>query len=196
VPVTVARVSLPDLDTELETKEAAQRIATNRIIRQGRDCWEQINKSNSVEKWMLIGRALCVGKAWALHAANTNKGWGSAYSRLFGEWMAKHGFGTMNKNTRSWAIALYENAAAIEQWRSGLPERERKRLRDPQSVVRRWRQFCMAHGNGHRCPTDLRRYAVTAWRRFLIYVEALPPEDRIAMWRMVHRTKMVTDAAA
>ena len=194
-PVSMPRFNLPDIDIEAEAREAAQRVATNRIIRQGRDCWEQINKSNSVETWMLIGRALCVGKAWALHAANTNRAWGSAYSRLFGQWMAKHGFGTMNKNTRTWAIALYENAAEIERWRSGLPEKERKRLRDPQSVVRRWRQSCMAHGNGHRCPADLKRYAVTAWKRFLIYVAALPPADQAAMWSMVKKAR-ITDAAA
>jgi len=90
-PITVARISFPDLDVELEAKEAAQRIATNRIIRQGRDAWEQIAKSNSFETWMLIGRALCIGKAWAMQAANANTAWGSAYSRQFGEWMAKHG---------------------------------------------------------------------------------------------------------
>jgi hypothetical protein len=194
--VTLPALVLPDLDIELEAKEAAQRVATNRIIRQGRDCWEQINKSNSCEAWMSIGRALCVGKAWALHAANTNRAWGSTYSRLFGQWMAKHGFGTMNKHTRTWAIALYENAAEIERWRSGLSEKERRRLRDPQSVVRRWRQSCMANGNGHRYPADLKRYAVVAWKRFLIYLEALPPSDRAELWAMVHQMKVVTDAAA
>src|SRR5262249_54074715 len=110
--------------------------------------------------------------------------------------MAKHGFGAMNKHTRTWAIILFENAAEIERWRSGLPERERRRLRDPQSVVRKWRLSTM-HGNGHRCPADLKRYAVTAWKRFLVYVEALPPADQAAMWHMVHQTnRTATDVAA
>ena len=80
---------LPPLDLETETREAAARVAAARAIRQGRDCWEQITKSNSAETWLIIGRALCIGKAWALYAANTNMAWGSAYSRRFGEWMAK-----------------------------------------------------------------------------------------------------------
>jgi hypothetical protein len=194
-PISMPRFNLPDIDTELEAKEAAQRVATNRIIRQGRDCWEQTSKSNSVETWMLIGRALCVGKTWALHAANTNKAWGSAYSRRFGEWMAKHGFGTMNKHTRSFCIILFERATEIQRWRSELPEKERNRLRDPQSVVRRWRQSCIANGNSHRCSADLKRYALVAWKRFLIYLEALPPPDRAELWAVVHQTKVIADAA-
>jgi hypothetical protein len=190
-----ATVLVPLGDGETSRLEIAARFAEQRVIRRGRDCWEQINKSNSVETWLAIGRALCIGKAWALRAANTNKAWGSAYSRLFGQWMAKHGFGAMNKHTRTWAIALYENAAAIERWRSSLSEKDRKRLRDPQSIVRKWRQSCMVCGNGHRCPADLKRYAVTAWKRFLIYVAALPPADQAAMWSMVSQAR-VTDAAA
>jgi hypothetical protein len=189
-PVTLAKFNIVEADIELEAKEAAQRVATNRIIRQGLDCWRQVSKSTSVETWLTIGRALCIGKAWALDAANTDTAWGSAYSHYFGQWMAKHGFGTMNKHTRSWCIILFEHADEIERWRSGLPERERRRLKNPQSVVRKWRQSCMMRGNGHRCPADLKRYAVTAWKRFLIYVAALPPPDQAAMWRMVSEARM------
>jgi hypothetical protein len=45
----------------------------------------------------------------------------------------------MPKSTRSVAIELHENAAAIEQWRSTLSERQRRRLIHPLSNVRRWR---------------------------------------------------------
>jgi hypothetical protein len=191
-PITLARINLPDVDIELEAKEAAERITTARTIRQGLDAWRAIGKSNSFEAWLAIGGALCIGKARALRAANTNKAWGSAYSRHFGRWMSDHGFGAMRKMTRSWAIALYENAPAIEQWRSELPERERRRLRDPQSVVRKWRQSCMARGDGHRCPADLKRYALIAFRRFVTYVAALPQADQIQMWATV---RAAADAA-
>jgi hypothetical protein len=88
--------------------------------------------------------------------------------------MREFGFGAMSKGARSWAIALHENARAIEQWRSGLPERERKRLINPQSVVKRWQRETR-HGNG-KCPTDLKRDAKAAWKRFIWCVRALGPE--------------------
>ena len=194
-PITLARINLPDIDTELEVKEAAERIATARTIRQGLDAWRAISKSNSFEAWLTIGGALCIGKAWALQAANTDRAWGSTYSRCFGEWMAKHGFGTMNKHTRTWCIILAENANEIECWRLALPESERKRLKNPQSFVRKWRQSCMARGTGHRCPADLKRYALVAFRRFLIYVAALPVADQVEVWRTVEQTKAACDAA-
>jgi hypothetical protein len=194
-PISLPIFRLPPVDLEAEAAEAAAIIAERKVIRTGLDAWCAIGKSNSFEAWLAIGRALCIGKAWALHMAHTNAAWGSAYSRLFGQWMAKHGFGTMNKHTRSWALMLFENANEIERWRSGLPEKERRRLRHPQSVVRKWRQSCITRGNGHRCPADLKRCALTAWRRFLIYLEALPPPDRAELWAVVHQTK-ASDVAA
>ena len=70
----------------------------------------------------------------------------------------------MPKSTRSVAIELHENAAAIEAWRTTLPEKQRRRLVHPLSNVRRWRA-ATAHGNG-KCPQDLKREAAVAWRRF------------------------------
>jgi hypothetical protein len=66
----------------------------------------------SLKAWSDVGAALAIGKAHALRVTGASRAWGSAYSRCFGEWMREHGFGTMNKNTRSWALALFENAAA------------------------------------------------------------------------------------
>ncbi len=45
------------------------------------------------------------------------------------------------------------------------PERKRRRLIHPLSVTRRWKAS-IAHGNG-KCPQDLKREVVAAWRRFL-----------------------------
>jgi len=37
------------------------------------------------------------------------------------------------------ALDLNENIVAIEQWRSTLDDKQRRRLRDPQNVVKKWR---------------------------------------------------------
>jgi hypothetical protein len=63
----------------------------------------------------------------------------------------------MQKSVRSVAIELAENITAIEQWRSTLDERTRRRLVHPLSNVARWKAS-LAHGNGrspHR-PTTRR----------------------------------------
>jgi hypothetical protein len=87
------------------------------------------------------------------------------------------------------AIELHENAKAIEAWRATLPERQRRRLVHPLSNVRRWRAS-LNHGN-RKHPTDLRRDAVAAWRRFVACAEMLPPSEAGPLWQAAY-----TQAAA
>jgi hypothetical protein len=195
-PITLAILRLPDIDTEAEAAEAAARVAERKTIRAGLDAWRAIGKAESFENWKLIGAALAVGKRRALSVTGANDTSSRAYIKTFSRWLVQNSFDAMPRMTRTWAIALYENTAAIEQLRSALSEKERRRLRDPQSIVRAWRRFCMTNGNSHRSVVDLRRYALTAWRRFLVYVEALPPADRAMVWQMtVIQTKAIADAA-
>src|SRR5262249_10167690 len=154
--------SLPISPEAIAEAEAAK--IERRTIRLGRDAWDGITKAETFEAWKAIGAALAVGKGVALRATGVNQAWGRAYSRVFGQWMQQHGFATMPKSTRSVAIELYENCAAIEQWRATLDERDRRGLKHPLSNVRRWKAS-LTHGNG-KCPQDLKREATAAWRRF------------------------------
>jgi hypothetical protein len=97
--------------------------------------------------------------------------------------MKAQGFDRMLKSTRSVAIELHENANTIEAWRLTLPERQRKRLIHPLSNVRRWRAS-LNHGNG-KCPADLKRDAMAAWKRFRACLEALPENEAADLWRTV-----------
>jgi hypothetical protein len=51
----------------------------------------------------------------------------------------------------------------------------------PISNVRRWRA-ATTHSNG-KCPADLKRDAVAAWKRFVSCVELLPPDQALPLWR-------------
>jgi len=62
-----------------------------------------------------------------------------------------------------------------------LPEKQRRRLIHPLSNVRRWRAS-LNHGNG-KCPQDLRRDAVAAWRRFVCCMKSLPPDQAAPLWQ-------------
>jgi hypothetical protein len=174
-PVTLPRLACLDSPPPDDIKETAARIAERRIIRAGVDAWQAIGKAESFEAWKAIGTALAVGKHHALRVTGANAAWGRNYGREFSGWIQKHGFGAMPKSTRSWAIALHENAKAIERWRQDLPERQRKRLVNPQSVVKRWQRE-MQHGNS-KCPQDLKRDALAGWRRFVACVSALPAHE-------------------
>jgi hypothetical protein len=188
-PVTLPTVALADVDLEREAREAAQRIAERRVVRRGLDAWREINKAESFDGWKAIGAALAVGKCHALKVTQANAPWGRNYSREFGTWMKRHGFDAMAKSVRSVAIELHENTKAIEAWRATLPDRQRRRLIHPLSNVRRWRAS-LNPGNG-KCPTDLRRDAVAAWKRFVSCVEFLPPDRAAPLWQAAH-----TQAAA
>jgi hypothetical protein len=95
--------------------------------------------------------------------------------------MTEHGFDGMPKATRSVAITLAENVEEIAAWRNALPERQRRRLVNPQSVTRRWRAATAPPSD--KSSTDLKRDAMAAWRRFECCVKALPPNEGAEMWR-------------
>jgi hypothetical protein len=116
-----------------------------------------------------------VGKRHALRVTGANAAWGQNYSREFGAWIKKHGFERMPASTRSVAIELHENAPAIEQWRSTLPEKQRRRLVHPLSNVRRWRAATGQY-QAHRF-RDARREARYHWRRFCACLEVLPASE-------------------
>jgi hypothetical protein len=89
----------------------------------------------------------------------------------------------MQKSTRSWALALNENVAAIEAWRNALSERERQRCRNAQSVVRRWQKATAQ--NRTTSGTDALARAETAWKHFRACVAKLAPDVAAPLWRQV-----------
>jgi hypothetical protein len=177
-PVSLAKVTLPE-----GIEGNASRFLQFRTIRLGYEAWQAIDKAESFSAWCRIGAALSIGKAEALRTTGANRAAGQYYCRAFHRWIADHGFGTMPKSDRCHAIALHENLAAITAWRDGLPEHQRRRLIGAQANVKRWRAS-LDRGN-YRCPADLRRDAMRAWRRFVSCVQALSHDEAMSLWRAV-----------
>lgn len=98
-----------------------------RVIRAGRDAWEQIAKAGSFSGWVAVGKALAVGRDFALRVTGASRPEGRRYCAEFSAWIEAHGFAGMQKSVRSVAIELAENIAAIERWRSTLSEKDRRR---------------------------------------------------------------------
>ena len=186
-PVTLPVLNFKNGNIEQETNEDQRHRDTIRTIKAGREAWATLSKANNFESWKRIGAALAVGKNHALRVTQSNAPWGSAYSREFGHWMKEHGFSAMRPSDRSVAIELVENLAAIETFRQTLSEKRRQRLNSAQAIVRRWRLSSAGKQREH----DLAKAAMTAWKRFVTCVEAMPASEALPLWREIH-----TQAAA
>jgi hypothetical protein len=187
-PVTLPTVALADVDLEREAREAAQRIAERRVVAASTH-GGRLTKPKVLTAGKRSGPPWQSGNATRSRSHKQTRRGGEIISREFGTWMKRHGFDAMAKSVRSVAIELHENTKAIEAWRATLPDRQRRRLIHPLSNVRRWRAS-LNPGNG-KCPTDLRRDAVAAWKRFVSCVEFLPPDRAAPLWQAAH-----TQAAA
>jgi hypothetical protein len=177
-PVTLPKLALRPLDND--ENEIAARFAEQRTIRAGIDAWTAITKAESFESWKAIGRALQVGRDYAMRATGANRPMGRNYSRAFSEWINQHHFDRMPKSTRSMALELNENISAIEQWRATLTDKQRQRCIHPLSNLRRWRA-----AQESKCATDVSK-AAAAWRRFVACMEALPPDQVAPLWQAAH----------
>jgi hypothetical protein len=107
---------------------------------------------------------------------------GRRYSKVFCDWIKHHHFDRMPKSTRSVALELNENISAIEAWRTGLTEKQRRRCVHPLSNVRRWRATT-AQGTA-RCSDDAAK-AAAAWRRYVALIGKLPPDVALPIWQAV-----------
>jgi DNA-directed RNA polymerase specialized sigma24 family protein len=79
------------------------------------------------------------------------------------------------------ALELNENVTAIEQWRTTLKDKQRRRcVVHPLSNVRAWRK---ATAQNKTNDTDDVSKAAAAWRRFVACVNSLPPDQAAPLWQ-------------
>jgi hypothetical protein len=135
-PVTLPKFRLADIDVESEAREGAAKVAERKIIRAGIDAWSAINKAESFEGWLAIGRALQIGRTVAMRASGSNCPNGPAYTLALRDWLHEHHFSKMTKQERYVAIELSDHIEEITAWRDTLPKRKRERLIRPCANVR------------------------------------------------------------
>jgi hypothetical protein len=182
VPVTLPKLAFLDQRRPLEdASETAAKLVELRIVRAGVDAWAAIARSGTFAAWAAIGRALQVGRDHALRVTGANRPMGRRYSLAFCEWINRHGFEKMPKSTRSVALELNENIAAVEAWRATLNDKQRRRCVHPLSVVRRWRK-----ATAPTAEKDANHVAVAAWHRLVACLEALPPDRAQPLWASVY----------
>ena len=116
----------------------------DRVIRNGRAALKRLQNDRNWTDWLAVGEAILIGReeckeACGLKDTNLPPGhWGSAYSRMFGEWLEKEKL-DFDKGDRSRLLDVMDRLPAIESWRNTLTRTERMRLNHPSTVWRKWK---------------------------------------------------------
>ena len=119
------------MNTELQSEDRKEALAAEADTR--------ISGSAHWNDWMYLADGFAVGVTKAMRAAGTNKPYGKAYTRLFGEWLearpwAKH----YDKGTRSNLLWCADHRSEIEEWRSEMKPEVRNKLNHPTNLRRKF----------------------------------------------------------
>jgi hypothetical protein len=172
-------------------------IEPSTTIAAGRDAWQRLRDHDRARwtDWLDVARALAVGRTESLKAAGTNRPVGSRYNGAMGAWLRSADLDGINNQERYRALLILENLPAIERWRAGLDDAQRRRLNHPNAIWAHWRRStraetaaptrqCVRGAKPHRTgkpifwPQDTLRRAAEALR-------GCPSNDIFTMARVV-----------
>jgi hypothetical protein len=108
------------------------------IIGEALIAWSRIRRGASFNDWLAVGKALALARAECMREAKSNKPLGTAYNRLMGAWLKRHGLDSIRGQERYRCLQVLDNLPEIEAWRAGLSEEKRRRLNHPGAVIARW----------------------------------------------------------
>jgi hypothetical protein len=111
----------------------------DRICREGTAAWKRLKKGKAFDDYVKVGRALELGRKWAMDQAKTNEPVGRAYNFCMGEFLERYRLLDMDKADRSRLMDMMDNLIQIEEWRRRLTGTERQRMNHPSVVLRKWR---------------------------------------------------------
>ncbi|HEY6258216.1 MAG TPA: hypothetical protein VIY51_20735 [Xanthobacteraceae bacterium] len=114
-------------------------MSDDAVIAAGAVAWRRLRGGKSFDDWILVARALSVGRVACMRLAGCNKPVGSRYNSLMGQWLAQHGFDTITTQERYRALQVLDNISEIETWRAGLDDAQRRKVNHPGTVWSHWR---------------------------------------------------------
>ena len=123
-----------------ESEERKERLAAEADIR--------IKSGMHWRDWMFVADGMAVGQAKAMRLASTNRPYGKAYQRAFGDWLKDREWANRHdKGARSNMLWCVDHISEINAWRERLGQKERDKLNHPTTVKR-------AFEAAHRDPID------------------------------------------
>ncbi len=112
----------------------------NSIIERAREAWQRHRQGAPWDDWMLIGKALTLGRELAMREAEAKRPGGRRCNAVMGKWLERHGFDNMDKSDRSRLMDCMANREAIKQWRNSLTTIQKLQCNYPKAVLKKWRR--------------------------------------------------------
>jgi hypothetical protein len=109
-------------------------------IAAAQSAWARIERGATFEDWLVVARALAIGRERAMTAAKVNRPFGRIYAAAIGAWLREHGLDKIAPQERHSALRMLDQIEAIEQWRAGIDPAIRRRLNHPNSIWWRWKR--------------------------------------------------------
>jgi hypothetical protein len=114
--------------------------SSDETIERAREAWQRHRQGAAWDDWMLIGKALVLGRDVAMREAEAKRPGGRRYNAAMTNWMERHGFDNMDKSDRCRLMECMANREAIENWRNTLTATQRFQCNYPRVVLRNWRR--------------------------------------------------------
>jgi hypothetical protein len=131
--------------------------ASNDPIADGQAAWQRIkaNERTSWADWILIARAIEVGRSECLKIATTSQPVGTRYNAEMGAWLRRHDLADIPAQERYRALQCLKHLPEIERWRETLTDRQRRSWNHPGGVWHHWQTATKAE------TAQIRQHVVT-----------------------------------
>jgi hypothetical protein len=155
-------------------------------IAAAREAWFRICRRGQIDfdDWLVVGKALVIGRAECFKRANTNKPYGRTYQRAMVEWLRETNLDEIAKAERSWVMAVVDNLDSIQTWRATLDDAARRRFNHPQAVLLHWRKSIGAQprkrhvAKGSTAPRPPQHSPAVFWPQDMIKRAAMAMAER------------------
>jgi hypothetical protein len=123
---------------KLEFEISAESLA---IIRDGQAACRWFNRDKTWEAWVRVGKAFLEVRIVAMHRAGVNRPFGPRFTEVQGLLLRQFKFTEYIKDSgdRARLVEVMETLPAIEAWRKGLTEDQRRMWNHPTTVLRRYK---------------------------------------------------------
>jgi hypothetical protein len=122
------------------TTNPGREVTDSDQIEAAREAWQRLRDQGrrNFDDWIVVARALAIGRNVALQEAGTDKPYGVHYTRASARWLRQSGLYGINEQERSRALLVLKHLPAITIWRAGLDEAQRRKINHPNSVWLCW----------------------------------------------------------
>lgn len=115
-------------------------MSESEVVSQGRAAWARLRAQERLtwDDWIAVGKALLVGRAICMKAAQVNLPKGGRYNHIAARWLADNGLNDISAQERHRICRIIENLDEVTRWRDALPAAQRRRINHPSH----WATFC------------------------------------------------------